>query len=280
MRARRVPAMQPKHKKPGGRNHSIIGTSGIRNSNGNLEMHGRNLPDRLLFVIPIAISLMLSRYFFSIPHAPGETSLHVLVYAGTACFAALLLVPVGANFSLRGLLALSRRCAAIVLVFVIAVFLDSRTRGAIGQILPLASMLFLLTIVVLAPVFRFSSASAQVRQIVFVVLATLFAIPLWLGPLAEQAGQLPALPSVLVGLNPLSALAVSLDVDYLRSSWFYQNSVLGSLRYEYVAWSVYMLILATVVAGFGVAAAMPCISRVRDTLNRILIQSGNGVTDS
>ena len=243
-----------------------------------MEMQGRNLPDSLLFIVPIAISLLFSRVLFSIPHVPGQASLHILTYAGTALFAALLFVPVGAKNSLESLLALSKNCAMIVLVFMIAVLLDSQTRGAISRIMPLALILFLLTVVALAPVLRFSSVSTHIRQIVFVVLAVLFAVPVWLGPLAEQSGHLPLLPNLLVGVSPLSALAVSLDLDYLRSNWFYQHSVLGSLRYEYVAWPAYLLFLSATVGGIVFSAARRGVGR--ESINRNVNQIGNGVTNS
>jgi hypothetical protein len=44
------------------------------------------------------------------------------------------------------------------------------------------------------------------------------------------------------------AFAVALDVDYLRVPWFHEHSVLGSLRYDYLAWPVYAGSLAALAA--------------------------------
>ena len=88
------------------------------------------------------------------------------------------------------------------------------------------------------------------------------------------------MPNLIIGISPLSALAVSLDLDYLRSNWFYQHSVLGSLRYEYLSWSAYVLILATIIAGFFAAAAKLDLDRTRRAKTRVPNQFGNGVTNS
>ena len=113
----------------------------------------------------------------------------LLVYAGTACFSALLFVPLGPDDSTHGVLVLWRRCAAVVLIFMIAVWADSQTRAVIGQTLPLALMLFLLLMAALAPVLAVRARRTEARQIAFAVLAILFAAPVWLGPLAEQTGN-------------------------------------------------------------------------------------------
>ncbi len=244
----------------------------IRNNNGKRLTQGRSLPDRLLFTIPVAVSLLISRFLFAIPAGPGETAMLLLVYAGAACFSAVLFTPVGADDSAHGVLALWRNCVFVVLIFMIAVLADSQTRAVIGQTLPLALMLFLLLMAALAPVLAFSATCTHARQIAFTVLAILFAMPVWLGPLAEQTGHLPGLPNLIIGASPLSALAVSLDIDYLWSSWFYKHSVVGSLRHEYVSWSTYVLIFTIIIAGFAIGAARPDFNRIFSLLrNRVTL---------
>jgi hypothetical protein len=213
------------------------------------------LRENILFAIPVAISLLISRLVFSVPEEPAGTGLLMLVYASTACFSALLFVPASPPFTARSLPVLLRRCAVVVLIFTIALAVDPQTRAAIGQIVPLAMMLFLLLIAILTPVFVFHARNTEVRQIIFTVLAILFSTPIWLGPLTEQTGNTPGLTSVIVGVSPLSALAVSLDVDYLRTDWFYRHSVLGSLRYEYPSWISYALIYMTFISSLIIGTA-------------------------
>jgi hypothetical protein len=178
------------------------------------------------------------------------------------------------------LLALALRCGAATLLFVVAVLADPQTRAALGQALPLALMVFLLTLAALVPVLALSAHATFVRQFVFVVFAILLATPVWLAPLAEQTGIWPGAPDLIIGISPLSALAASLDFDYLRSNWFYQHSVLGSLRYEYLSWSAYVLILTAIVAGFVAGATQLDFNRTGPENNRVPNQFGNGVTHS
>ncbi len=159
-----------------------------------------------------------------------------------------------------------RRCAIVVFVFVLAVLTDSQARTAIVQIVPLALMLFLLMMAVLVPILAFPKRRTDARQIIFTILAILFALPIWLGPLAEQTGNSPGLTNLIVGASPLSALAVSLDIDYLRTSWFYKNSVLGSLRYDYVSWSAYVIILTVVIMSFTSRVLKTMLKRVLSSI--------------
>ncbi len=57
--------------------------------------------------------------------------------------------------------------------------------------------------------------------------------PLWLAPLLDQLQIARPLIDLLIGLNPLTWLAVLAEQDYLRSEWFYRNSPLGGMRYDY-----------------------------------------------
>ena len=70
---------------------------------------------------------------------------------------------------------------------------------------------------------------------ILLILLTLAAAPLYLGGLAEHHSQRGWLVNTIVNMSPVSHLAVALDVDYLRSNWFYSHSRLGSLRFDYLA---------------------------------------------
>ena len=171
-----------------------------------------------------------------------------------------------------------RRCAVVVLIFILAVLADSQTRVLVGQTLPLALMLFLVLMAALAPVLAFPKRCIEARQVAFAVLAILFALPIWLGPLAEQTGNHPGLTNLIVGTSPLSAFAVSLDIDYLRTSWFYNHSVLGSLRYEYVSWSTYVLIFTIIIAGFEISGTTNRPKAIRNVIDRLLNLIGKRAT--
>jgi hypothetical protein len=66
------------------------------------------------------------------------------------------------------------------------------------------------------------------------VLATLGAAPLWLGPAAELATpQHPGAVDAVVAASPLTHLAVASGNDLFRNQWFYQQSNLAGLRFDY-----------------------------------------------
>ena len=84
--------------------------------------------------------------------------------------------------------------------------------------------------------------------------------------------------NLIVGASPLSAFAVSLDIDYLRTSWFYNHSVLGSLRYEYVSWSTYVLIFTIIIAGFKISATTNRPKVIRNVIDRLMNLIGKRAT--
>lgn len=78
---------------------------------------------------------------------------------------------------------------------------------------------------------------------VAITLALLGALPLWLGPLGELlSGRHAWIIDAVVGMSPLTHLAVASDNDLLRNQWFYQHSNLAALQFSYpgpaqLAWS-------------------------------------------
>ena len=60
------------------------------------------------------------------------------------------------------------------------------------------------------------------------------------------------------------AFAVALDIDYLRSGWFYQHMPFGGLRFNYPApgfMTVFYVITTLVLAGANSLANRPAIRR-------------------
>lgn len=188
---------------------------------------------------------------FDVPQGPARSALLILVYASATLLSALLLVPIESNMSGRSFRILVGQCALAITAFVLTTQLDPQARIQIGKLLPLAVILFLLLLSALSVVMVNARNQGGARQLVFLVIAISLSAPLWLGPLAEATGNSSTTTNLIVGVSPLSALAVSLDLDYLRTSWFYQHSVLGSLRYEYYSWLNYIMFLTLIAAGFA-----------------------------
>jgi hypothetical protein len=93
---------------------------------------------------------------------------------------------------------------------------------------------------------------------------------LWLSPLAILVKEPWRVSDAIVALSPLSAFAAALEFDYLRTPWFYEHSVLGSLRYEYPAWTVYAGLIAAILASLTLfSARRGAVNRQQETIQRM-----------
>jgi hypothetical protein len=93
-------------------------------------------------------------------------------------------------------------------------------------------------------------------------LALLGALPLWLGPASELlARREPWIIDAVLGVSPLTHLAVASGNDLMRGQWFYQHSNLAALPFSYpgpteLAWGY-----ASVALGLGLIAQMARFAR-------------------
>lgn len=104
------------------------------------------------------------------------------------------------------------------------------------------------------------SAREIAGRLATLVLALLGSIPLWLGPAAEIAKHSqPGLIDTVIGVSPLTHLAVAGGNDLLRNQWFYQHSNLAALKFSYpslttivvcyIAVGITFLVLPTMMRG-------------------------------
>lgn len=195
-----------------------------------------------LFTVPIAISLLACALLIDLPSQPGRDALLILALASAACMTGVLFAPFNR---------LAINSALMTLIFVGAVFALPHVAIQWLPLLQLSVTLYLLIVAALSVLLLFPDRTERARQFVVIGLASLFALPIWLGPIAEAAGNPVWLTNLIVAASPLSALAVALDLDVLRTNWFYQHSALGSLRYEYFPWLGYVAVLGILVIGAG-----------------------------
>ena len=187
-----------------------------------------------LFTVPIAISLLACALLIDLSPQPGRDELLMLSLASVACLTGALFAP---------MVTVARNSGFVTLLFVAAVFALPHITIQWLPLLRLSVTLFLVIAAALSFLQLFPNRAERARQFVVIGLAALFALPIWLGPLAETAGNPMLLTNWIVAVSPLSALAVALDLDVLRTNWFYQHSALGSLRYEYFSWLGYVAVL-------------------------------------
>ena len=77
-----------------------------------------------------------------------------------------------------------------------------------------------------------------------IVLALLGSVPLWLGPAGELlARRHPWIIDAVIGVSPLTHLAVASGNDLLRNPWFYQHSNLAALQFSYPSLAGYHPVL-------------------------------------
>jgi len=78
------------------------------------------------------------------------------------------------------------------------------------------------------------SAREMAGRAAALALAFAGSLPLWLGPAAELlAGRYPWIIDAVIGVSPLTHLAVASGNDLLRNQWFYQHSNLAALQFSY-----------------------------------------------
>jgi len=209
--------------------------------------------EMMQFVLCVAAAIGVARYLFEIPRGPARVSLLLLLYAGAACLSSILVSSASSGPGGNRTQVLYRSAATVV-VFLAAVAADSETRATIFTLLPLSIMLFLIVTAANAALLVLPGAIENHRLFLFVIVAALFTTPIWLGPMIVANGNSPALTNVVVAVSPLTAFAVSIDLDYLRTAWFYEFSSLGALRYTYASWLAYVVVLALALAALAATA--------------------------
>jgi hypothetical protein len=195
-----------------------------------------------LFTVPIAISLLACALLIDLSPQPGRDELLMLSLASAACLTGVLFAPIAT---------VARNSALVTLLFVAAVFALPHIAIQWLPLLRLSVTLFLVIAAALSLLQLFPNRAERARQFIVIGLAALFALPIWLGPIAEAAGNPMLLTNWIVAASPLSAFAVALDLDVLRTNWFYQHSMLGSLRYEYLPWLGYVAVLGVLSIAAG-----------------------------
>lgn len=82
-------------------------------------------------------------------------------------------------------------------------------------------------------VYAASHASAMIH---FTLIAgACCAAPLYLSVVAEAVSHQTLVVDAIIAASPVSYLAALADYDYLRSTWFYQHTPFGGLRFNYPA---------------------------------------------
>ena len=96
-----------------------------------------------------------------------------------------------------------------------------------------------------------------------ILLALLGSVPLWVGPAAELLARRQAwIIDAVIGVSPLTHLAIASDNDLLRNPWFYQHANLAALRFSYpsltgIILSYSIVVLLLVLFSLGARSLRP-----------------------
>lgn len=208
----------------------------------------------VLPVILIATTIAASRLLLPVHDTPARAPLTALVYACAGIFALLFFSPRG-----RGAPAALGWSALVASLVAVVAVLDPVARPVAHALPALVFTVFLVCATLM--VLKQDIATPAL----FALLALASLAPVFAAPLVEAAGNPERLTMLVVSASPLTALAVSLDLDYLRTGWFYAHSALGSLRYTYPAWGAACLLLAFLPTTAVLRAVLPLCSRTLRT---------------
>jgi hypothetical protein len=216
-----------------------------------------------MFAIPVALALIGTRALLDLPAQPGRDQLIVLSLAVVACCAAILLAPARSRHEpgLHRLIMTDAAIATLLLVATILVATDVSIHWWALVRLTLSCLLMLLaglSVHLILP-----SPADRSRLFVAAAFAVLLTTPVWLAPLAELSGNRGWITNLIVAVSPLSAFSVALDFDFLRTNWFYEHSVIGSLRYTYTPWLAHSAVLAVIATLFLTSTNFTSTQRVK-----------------
>ena len=204
----------------------------------------------------VGATMLMARLLLPVTEEPAQSALITVSYACVALIALLIFRPPLRTTSI-GLL---RWCLTVTILFAVILIADPVTRPLLVLVPRVAITLLLLAATI-------AIATRGMPMPIAVTLVALFVfVPIWAAPAVELARNPIGLTNAVVAASPLTAFAAALDLDYLRTSWFYANSALGSMRYAYPAWSTVCVLLSILPVAACLAAFMRPLA---NPLNRI-----------
>jgi len=223
-----------------------IGGSGRRAHLSALSPSGK-IAMTYLFILPVTIALLVCGLLYEVSAQPGQDQITVLVATMTTCIVALLFTPSRREYKNTWAKTMLADAAIITAVSALTVLVIH------GRILPLfpflkiASTCLLFIILGSSLLSMTTNKNESGRQFIIVTFLALAFAPVWLAPLIELNGNSPWLTNTVIAVSPISAFAVALDIDIMRTGWYYEHSSIGSLRYEYPSWGTTIIALFTLV---------------------------------
>lgn len=153
--------------------------------------------------------------------------LHALTFSASLCLFAVILMPPSSTRT--DLMACS---IGVGLICLLAALTARHVEPGDATVLALTATVLVLGLGSIQQAIS-RHADEYAAPLMAAIAINLWAVPLWLAPVAEHFYSQPWFTDLVVNLSPVTHLAAALEVDYLRGNWFYRYSILGSLRFEY-----------------------------------------------
>ena len=173
-------------------------------------------PSALRFSVTAIVGLFAPLCWPGNAASPARTALRIASWSiAVACLAALALLIAGnpGQPFARILAACGMLLLILLVTHAVAAALEERLRHQSGDV---------------------AAAREKAGRLTMLALALLGALPLWLGPASELlAGRHPWIIDAVIGVSPLTHLAVASGNDLLRNPWLYQHSNLAALQFTY-----------------------------------------------
>lgn len=226
-----------------------------------------------LALLALAVALVLAAS--GVMSAGFQPSARIVVVTAITALLAPFFRPHDAGLASRSAMRIALWCVGAVVVAAGAVVVAGGTGVLAPRVLHACLLLLLVLLATHAAASVIEEAMrAWTRErdglhetatwIVVVGLAALGATPLWLGPVAELlSGGEPAAVDTIVGMSPLTHLAVASGNDLLRNQWFYQHSNLASLRFTYPTLAAIVLSYLAAILALGAVLTALAIHRSR-----------------
>lgn len=179
-----------------------------------MSAHGQ--PSLLRVEVTAVVAVLAPLFWPGRATTRARTALCVVAWSGAAAASAAIAIVVLGRFGqpwLQIVWACAMLMAILVLSHAAAAWLERRWRARSNDA---------------------DSARELAGRTMSVALVLLGTVPFWLGPVAELLSvRHPRVIDLVVGLSPVTHLAVASGNDVLRNSWLYEHSNLASLPVSY-----------------------------------------------
>ncbi len=173
-------------------------------------------PSALRVMVTAVVGLLAPLFWPGLGATPARTALRIAAWSVAAAALAALALRILGNPA-QTFARILGPCMVLMLILLLAhaaaAGLEVRFRGRTGDA---------------------QCAREMAGRTVALLLALLGSLPLWLGPAGELlSGRHAWIIDAIVGISPLTHLAIASDNDLLRNEWLYQHSNLAALQLSY-----------------------------------------------